>query len=94
MEDDVRVGTIQAWLDAYSGDRVCIPQIWKEALGNAYNPITRKETNELHTIMRQNIAGWQQVGKKRCREYGVQRAYERVNEFENAPEDTNLLFET
>lgn len=93
MEDDVRVGAIQAWLDAYQGDRVCIPQIWKEALKNEYIPITRKETNELHTIMQQSITGWQRIGKQRCQEYGTQRAYGRIEGFENVPETAKLPFE-
>ena len=94
MEEDVRVGIIQSWLDSYPGDRTCVLQLWREALHNEYIPITRKETNEIHNIMQQSVVGWQRAGKQYCREYGVQRAYERVNDFENAPEGTNLLFET
>ena len=93
MEDDVRVGTIQEWLDSYQGDRVCIPQIWKEALKNEYIPITRKETNELHTIMQQAIVGWQRIGKQRCQEYGTQRAYGRIEGFKSVPETEKLPFE-
>lgn len=93
MEDDVRVGTIQAWLDAYQGDRVCIAQIWKEALKNEYIPITRKETNELHTIMQQSITGWQRSGKQRCREYGVQRSYDRVDDFVTVKDDQIIEFD-
>lgn len=95
MEDDVRIGIIQGWLDTCGCERVCVPQIWKEALGNLYVQITPKETNELHNIMRNSVAGWQYVGKQRCgNKYGIQRAYERISPFETVDgEAEELLFE-
>lgn len=91
-EEDIRIGIIQAWLDKYEGDRVCIAQIWKEALGNEYNPISRRETNELHDIMRNNFAVWEYVQKQDCGKYGVVRAYDRKKAFETVPEDFDLPF--
>lgn len=94
MEEDVRVGIIQSWLDSYPGDRTCVLQLWKEALHNEYIPITRKETNEIHNIMQQSVVGWQRAGKQYCREYGVQRAYERVPNFETAVNGKEIPFKT
>ena len=92
MEEDVRIGIIQEWLKKHEGERVCVPQIWKDALGNQYNPITRRETNELHDIMRQNVADWKHIGKQRCGEFGIQQAYEKKKDFEILPEGFEMPF--
>lgn len=87
MEEDPRVGIIQEWLDTSEHDRVCVAMIWKEALGNDYGEPKRVDVREIHDIMRNTVADWEPVGKRRCGEYGVQRCYERVSKFEEITEN-------
>lgn len=87
MEEDPRVGIIQEWLDTSEHDRVCVAMIWKEALGNDYGEPKRVDVREIHDIMRNSVADWEPVGKRRCGEYGVQRCYERVSKFKEITEN-------
>jgi predicted P-loop ATPase len=87
MEEDPRVGIIQEWLDTSEHDRVCVAMLWKEALGNDYGEPKRVDVREIHDIMRNSVADWEPVGKRRCGEYGVQRCYERVSKFKEITEN-------
>lgn len=80
LEEDPDIGIIQAWLkDHKDVNRVCAVQLWKEALGRI-DRYTRKDINAIHEIMKNNIKGWRSEGKQDCgKEYGIQRAYERIN---------------
>jgi hypothetical protein len=78
MEEDPDVGIIQAWLDKYQKNRVCIKLIWDKALGMDHLQISRMETNRLHNIMKNQITGWQYVNKQLCDDYGIQRCYDRI----------------
>lgn len=74
-EEDPRVGIIQEYLDNSPHDRHCVLSIWREAFRREDTP-DRKTTNELHDIMRNSITGYvAEKGKKRCRDYGIQRTY-------------------
>lgn len=82
LEEDPDVGVIQEWLEQTDERRVCILMLWRKALQRQYEPLTKKDVNRLHEIMKNIVADkWQYVGKKRCKEYGVQRCYERKDEF-------------
>ena len=59
--------------------------LWKEALGNEYGEPRRSDVREIHDIMRNAVADWLPVGKRRCGEYGVQRCYERIAKFTEIP---------
>ena len=87
MEEDPRIGIIQEWLDTSEHDRVCVAMLWKEALGNDYGEPKRVDVREIHDIMRNSVAYWEPVGKRRCGEYGVQRCYERVSKFKEITEN-------
>ena len=79
LEEDPNIGIIQEWLDTHTeNDRVCAIQLWHEALKNDFPPRTRKDINEIHDIMRNNISGWKSIGQQRIGEYGRQRCYERI----------------
>lgn len=80
LEEDPNIGIIQEWLDTVNSDRVCVIQIWREALNHLYDDCPRKESNGIHDIMRNSINGWHYVGLQRCGAYGNQRAYERNTE--------------
>lgn len=84
MEEDVRIGIVQEWLDNTSEERVCVAMLHQKALQNENKP-NRMESNDLHSIMQNSIRGWHRVknasgGRVRCGEYGVQVCYERDDE--------------
>lgn len=98
MEEDVRVGIIQEWLNNTTEDRVCVAMLYELALGNEGRKPTRFESNELHSIMLNSIRGWKRAasdsgGRLRCGTYGVQICYVRMDSdgFVEAPE--SLPFE-
>lgn len=83
VEEDVRVGLIQEWLDNTTKQYVCVAMLYKEALENEYEKPSRRESNELHDIMIHSIRGWQRVendngGRRKLPAYGTQICYERV----------------
>lgn len=82
MEEDVRVGIIQEWLDHTNEERVCVAMLYEAALGNEGKKPTRYESTELHSIMANSIEGWERIsstsgGRVRCGNYGVQICYVR-----------------
>lgn len=92
MEEDVRVGIIQEWLDHTIEPRVCVAMLYEQALGNEGRKPTRFESNEIHSIMQNCIDGWEREnnGKRvRCGKYGPQICYQKVrklSEFEKMRE--------
>ncbi len=75
------------WLNGYEDpasvatkprDRVCVLEIWVEALGGDPKVLTAPQTRELHEIM-MSMKGWAKYdragGKLKFPIYGVQRAY-------------------
>lgn len=102
MEEDVRVGIIQEWLDHTSEERVCVMMLYELALGNEDRKPTRFESNEIHSIMMNSIEGWEKLkndngGRAKCGAYGAQICYVRtskpLDEFISAPEDAELPFD-
>ena len=82
MEEDVRVGIIQEWLDNYSGSRGCVVQIYQMALGYEDKKPNRMESNDIHSIMLNSISGWKRLdnsngGRGKCAGYGTQVCYVR-----------------
>lgn len=78
VEDDYRVGMIESYLEKC--DKVCIIEIWQNALGNEFSKPTRRESNEL-TLILQNIGGWERDEKpSRSERYGLQRFWHKTNE--------------
>lgn len=93
LEEDPRIGVIQEWLDRVSINRVCVLQLWREALGNEFGQPRPQDVNALHTIMKNSVAGWHYVNRQRVEGYGVQRCYERdgVTKFADmTDEDVNF----
>lgn len=76
-EDDYRVGLISEYLETH--DEVCVLELWQNALkmGDFSKP-TKKDSNDLSTIMQQ-MSGWEKSKKvKRFAEYGVQKYWFRT----------------
>lgn len=82
MEDDWRVGVIEAYLDRQEvGDFVCIAQIKRDALSLNHPDYTQdldpKESQEIATIM-SKIKGWERAGLVYTRDFGRQRCWRKV----------------
>ena len=92
MQEDAQAGMIYAFLEDYTGDRVCSKQLYAEALGNTTIPAeweTRAICEIMNTgISRGDIQGWQaHKTAKRYPKYGVQKGWERVTSPETGAED-------
>lgn len=82
IEEDVRIGIIQEWLDHTHEEYVCAAMLFEQALGNECQKPTRRDSNDIHDIMLHSITGWKKVeneigGKKKLKKYGAQICYER-----------------
>ena len=83
MQEDTQAGMIYAFLEDYTGDRVCSKQLYAEALGNLNLP-AEWEDRAICEIMTAGIAngeikGWTaHKAAKRYPKYGVQKGWERV----------------
>jgi len=91
QEEDPYVGMIQEWLDNTDKDRVCVMMLWKEALHKEFTDPSRREINNLHEIMKNNITGWEFIGRQRVAVYGVQRCYDRIRKDEFIEVDPKML---
>ena len=92
MQEDAQAGMIYAFLEDYTGDRVCSKQLYAEALGNTTIPAeweTRAICEIMNTgISRGDIQGWQaHKTAKRYPKYGVQKGWERVTSPETGAEN-------
>ena len=92
MQEDAQAGMIYAFLEDYTGDRVCSKQLYAEALGNTNIPAeweTRAICEIMNTgISRGDIKGWQaHKTAKRYPKYGVQKGWERVTSPETGAEN-------
>ena len=92
MQEDAQAGMIYAFLEDYTGDRVCSKQLYEEALGNTNIPAeweTRAICEIMNTgISRGDIQGWQaHKTAKRYPKYGVQKGWERVTSPETGAEN-------
>lgn len=82
IEEDVRIGIIQEWLDHTHEEYVCAAMLFEQALGNECQKPSRRDSNDIHDIMLHSITGWKKVeneigGKKKLKKYGAQICYER-----------------
>ena len=83
MQEDTLAGQIYAYLEDFTGDRVCSKMLYAEALGKLNQPQSW-ETREICEIMNTGIAsgairGWQAFkNPKRFTGYGLQRGWGRI----------------
>ena len=86
MQEDTQAGMIYAFLEDFTGDRVCSKLLYAEALGNTFNQPAAWETREICEIMTTGIAngtikGWVAYkNPKRYAKYGSQKGWERIKE--------------
>lgn len=77
VEDDYRVGMIESYLRRVS--KVCLIELWQNALGNSFSKPTRKDSNELSLIL-QSVSGWEKGKVERTQEYGNQQCWYKTEE--------------
>lgn len=83
-EDDYRVGMIEQYLQGK--EKVCVLELWQNALKNEFSKPTRKDSNEISLIM-QSFKGWERSDKpERSETYGVQRFWHNNGFFEEIDE--------
>ena len=93
MQEDTQAGIIYAYLEDYTGERVCSKQLYEEALGNL-NPPAEWETRAICEIMNTGIAngsirGWAAYkSPKRYKKYGSQK----VGSVSTSPQRTGTVF--
>ena len=86
MQEDTQAGMIYAFLEDFTGNKVCSKLLYAEALGNTFNQPAAWETREICEIMNTGIAngtikGWVAYkNPKRYAKYGSQKGWERTKE--------------
>ena len=87
MQEDVDSGLILAFMQDYTGDKVCSKQLFREALHNEFAQPQRWQTNEINDIMNQliregSLPEWRYFDKPRRftgTDYGSQKGWERAS---------------
>lgn len=76
VEDDYREGMIDAYLEEQ--EKVCIIQIWQKALGNEVSKPSRRDSNDIATILNKK-PNWIRAGDKirKFEDYGYQKYWYR-----------------
>lgn len=83
MEEDVRIGLIQKFLDDFDGQFVCTGMLWEMALHNSYSLPEKSDQTQIGLIM-QNIRGWERSNYRRdFGRYGKQRHWKRIGQYTN-----------
>ena len=70
LEEDPWVQLIDDYLSKTNRDRVNVLCIWEEGFNQDGVLQKRADVNRMLTILRNDIAGWHEVGKKRIDDYG------------------------
>ena len=78
MQEDTEAGQIQGFLEHYTGNVVCSKQLFKEALGHAFEEPKRWQLHNINEIMNTVVRGWKPFSNPRMfAGYGRQRGWER-----------------
>lgn len=78
MPEDTEAGQIQGFLEHYTGNVVCSKQLFKEALGHAFEEPKRWQLHNINEIMNTVVRGWKPFSNPRMfAGYGRQRGLER-----------------
>lgn len=91
VEDDYRIGLIEAYVEGR--ERVCVIELWKNALNNEFSKPTRRDSNDIALIL-QSLGGWKR-GKVERSEYGNQLFWYRAEtyKFQDLPKiDDDMPF--
>ena len=90
MPEDTEAGQIQGFLEHYTGNVVCSKQLFKEALGHAFEEPKRWQLHNINEIMNTVMTGWKPFSNPRMfAGYGRQRGWEREIS-DNEPPDNEV----
>lgn len=78
VEDDYREGMIEAYLDKTEIKMVCILEIWQKALGNEYSKPSRKDSNDIATMLNKQKEWVKAEKPTRFAAYGLQKYWSKV----------------
>ena len=65
MPEDTEAGQIQGFLEHYTGNVVCSKQLFKEALGHAFEEPKRWQLHNINEIMNTMVTGWKPFSNPR-----------------------------
>lgn len=86
MPEDTEAGQILGFLEHYTGDMVCSKQLFREALGRAFEEPKRWQLHSINEIMNTMAHGWTPFSNPRMFEgYGRQRGWARVRSGNEVP---------
>ena len=93
MQEDTQAGMIYAYLEDYTGERVCSKQLYEEALGNL-NPPAEWETRAICEIMNTGIAnGRYRAGRPTKAPSGIRSTVpKKVGSVSTSPQRTGMVF--
>lgn len=88
MPEDTEAGQIQGFLEHYTGNVVCSKQLFKEALGHAFEEPKRWQLHNINEIMNTVVTGWKPFSNPRMfAGYGRQRGWERESSGNELPDN-------
>ena len=94
MPEDTEAGQIQGFLEHYTGNVVCSKQLFKEALGHAFEEPKRWQLHNINEIMNTVVTGWKPFSNPRMfAGYGRQRGWEREISGNEVPDNEDGFVE-
>ena len=94
MPEDTEAGQIQGFLEHYTGNVVCSKQLFKEALGHAFEEPKRWQLHNINEIMNTVVTGWKPFSNPRMFVgYGRQRGWEREISGNEVPDNEDGFVE-
>ena len=94
MPEDTEAGQIQGFLEHYTGNMVCSKQLFKEALGHAFEEPKRWQLHNINEIMNTVVTGWKPFSNPRMfAGYGRQRGWERESSGNELPDNEDRFVE-
>lgn len=95
QQEDSLADQIYAFMESFTGDKICSKQLYREALDHLYEEPKQWELREIREIVNQGIAsgaiqGWHAFpNARRFEKYGTQRGWEKVPVSTDTEADVN-----
>ena len=92
LEENPYQGLIEEYLKN-TASRQCVQSLWENALHFDGTP-KKNDAKNIIQLVREKIDGWEDVGRKRCGNYGTVKCFERTKaaDLEDVPEDEAVPF--
>lgn len=86
MPEDTEIGQVEDYLERNCADRTCIKEIYCKVFGhNTFDSIPTWESKKIAEILRN--MGWNDIGSRKFRDYGSQKAWEPMAKKDPDPDD-------